>query len=188
MYAVTVYSEDRATNKQSNQSKDTQIEFLVDMTAPSVVVAGLEDNGVYEEESHDFSINAADTIGVKDMQVYLNDEKLASYTSKELLDNGGTAVLTIPTSDKGQKVTIECTDVAGNVTNLAYNNIVVSLTPEEVVIEAEDPAKGLFNNGNGGGTSEVFNKTTTGTVLAILAILVVVLGGAGFVLYKKKRA
>lgn len=132
IYNVTVFSEDRATNKQSNQSKDAEIEFLMDMTAPSVVVSGIEDNGTYEEANHDFSVNATDTIGVSAMTITLNGEELGSYTSEELAESGGTKTLTIPEKEDLQNIEITCSDVAGNVTNLSYNNLLVSQKAEEL--------------------------------------------------------
>ncbi|SFO60606.1 Ig-like domain (group 3) [Pseudobutyrivibrio sp. JW11] len=132
IYNVTVFSEDRATNKQSNQSKDAEIEFLMDMTAPSVVVSGIEDNGTYEEANHDFSVNATDTIGVSAMIITLNGEELGSYTSEELAESGGTKTLTIPEKADLQNIEITCSDVAGNVTNLSYNNLLVSQKAEEL--------------------------------------------------------
>ncbi|WP_176761913.1 Ig-like domain repeat protein [Pseudobutyrivibrio sp. YE44] len=185
IYSVTVFTEDRATNKQSNQSKDAEIEFLLDKNAPSVVVSGLENGGIYEEDSHDFSVNAADTIGVTEMKVYLNDEQLASYSADELAANGGTAVLTIPSKDDYQKVTIKCTDVAGNVTNLEYNNILVSVKAEELLLEDDlTPTAKL-------GVDELAKKAVYQAskaigILAILAILIIA-GSAGVVVYKKKK-
>lgn len=186
IYSVTVYSEDKATNKQSNQSKDTEVEFLLDQTAPSVIVSGLEDGGIYEEESHDFSINAADTIGVTDMKVYLNDEKLASYTADELNANGGTVVLTVPSKDDYQKVTIECSDVVGNVTKLAYNNLLVSVKAEELLLEDDlTPTSKLDENTPVGAAMK--NASKTFGIIGILAAIAVVAGLGAFALKKKQK-
>ena len=185
IYAVTVFSEDKASNKQSNQAKDAEVEFLLDKTAPSVIVSGLEDGGIYEEESHDFSVNAADTIGVTDMNVYLNDEKLASFTADELNENGGTAVLTIPSKDDYQKVTIKCTDVAGNVTNLAYNNLLVSVKAEELLLEDNlTPTAKLEADAPVVAAMKTASQKA-GIVLAIVAAIAA--AGIGAVVYKKRK-
>lgn len=134
-YSVTVYSEDRATNKQSNQSKDAEVEFLVDSTAPSVVVNGIESDGVYLESEHDFSVNATDTIGLTELTVLLDDQELAKFTGKDLIKNGGTEVITIPGKDDYQQVCIICSDVAGNETKLNYNNVLIS--EKAVELEAQ---------------------------------------------------
>lgn len=185
IYSVTVFSEDRATNKQSNQSKDAQVEFLLDKTAPSVIVSGLEDGGIYEEESHDFSVNAADTIGVTDMKVYLNDEKLASFTATELNENGGTAVLTIPTMDDYQKVTIQCSDVAGNVTKLEYNNLLVSVKAEELLLEDNLTPTAKLDAGIPA-VAAALSSTKTLAVVGVLAIAAIACAGA-FTFKKRKH-
>lgn len=184
IYSVAIFSEDRASNRQSNQSKDAEIEFLLDKTAPSVIVSGIEDAGIYEEESHDFSINATDTIGVSDMKVYLNGEKLASYTASELNENGGTTVLTIPTMDDYQQVIIECSDVSGNVTKLAYNNILVSVKAEELLLEDELTPTAKMNIDDK--AKIAFRKNST-YVIIIAIILVAVIAGAGAYAYRKKN-
>jgi hypothetical protein len=184
IYAVTVFSEDRASNKQSNQSKDAEIEFLLDKTAPSVIVSGLEDGGIYEEDSHDFSVNAADTIGVTDMKIYLNDEKLSSYTADELNNNGGTAVLTIPSKDDYQKVTIKCTDVAGNVTKLEYNNLLVSVKAEELLLEDNLTPTAKLSDDIPSATA--FKKTTKALGIVGLIAALAVITGLGAFAFKKK--
>ncbi len=133
LYSVSVFSEDKATNTQSNKSKDANIEFMVDSTAPSVIVSGVESDGVYEEDEHDFSVNATDTIGINGLTVYLNDKVLAEYTAEDLQKNGGTEVLTIPGKDDYQQLKIVCSDVAGNETKYSCNNILVSKKAETLI-------------------------------------------------------
>ncbi len=175
MYSVTVFSEDRATNKQSNQSKDAEVAFLMDATAPSIVVSGLEDEGVYEEASHDFSINAVDTIGVADMKVLLNGDEIGAYSAKELADNGGTVVLTVPSKDDYQKVEIICSDIAGNKTNLAYNNILVSEKAEELLVsENLTPTTGDKAETSKVETNITNNLTKIIGVLALILALIMI--------------
>ncbi len=187
MYSVTVFSEDKATNKQSNQSKDAEVKFLMDATAPSVVVSGLDDEGVYEEASHDFSVNAADTMGVEKMSVLLNGDKLGEYSAKELSENGGTVVLTIPSKDDYQKVEIICSDIAGNKTNLVYNNILVSEKAEELLISDNlTPTTGDNDAKAAVGTSVINNISK---VIAIVGIIVaIVMIGAVVVITNRKKA
>ncbi len=185
IYSVAVFSEDKASNKQSNQAKDAEIEFVLDATAPSVIVSGIEEDGIYEEESHDFSVNATDTIGVKDMKVYLNNEKLGSFTAEELSENGGTEVLTIPEKDDYQNITIECSDVAGNTTKLAYNNLLVSVKAEELLIEDEiTPTSKL-----GGDIKAASNVVKNTKALPIVIAIIAIAGGcvAGVFAFKKKK-
>ena len=187
IYSVNVYSEDKASNRQSSQSKEAEVEFLLDKTAPSVIVSGIEDGGIYEEESHDFSVNAADTIGVNSMTVYLNGEKLGSYTASELAENGGTVVLTIPTKDDYQKVSIQCTDVAGNTTNLEYNNLLVSVKAEELLLE--DNLTPTSNLGAGEeGTDGTISNSSKAIVVVIVFFAFAACGGAGVYAFRKKKS
>lgn len=187
MYSVTVFSEDKATNKQSNQSKDAEVKFLMDATAPSVVVSGLEDEGVYEEASHDFSVNAADTMGVEKMSVLLNGDKLGEYSAKELSENGGTVVLTIPSKDDYQKVEIICSDIAGNKVNLAYNNILVSEKAEELLISDNlTPTTGDNDAKAAVGTSVINNISKVIAIAGIIAAIVMI--GAVVVITNRKKA
>src|SRR5699024_10969447 len=55
-YTITVYSEDEAGNRSSNQRTGDTIQFIIDNTAPMVVVTGL-DGGPYNETSHTVSIS-----------------------------------------------------------------------------------------------------------------------------------
>ncbi len=172
-YTVIVNSQDAAANKQSNQSKGAEIGFIVDSTAPSVVVAGIEDGERYTEESHDFSVNATDTIGLKDLTVLIDGEKQVELDGEELLASGGTQVLTLEGKDEVQNVVIESHDVAGNETKLAYN-VVVSLKAEEVEI---DPA-----------TPPVIAKVVKDhkTAFIVGGVAAVGAGGAGIVLRRRK--
>lgn len=186
IYSVNVYSEDKASNRQSSQSKEAELEFLLDKTAPSVIVSGMEEGGIYEEDSHDFSINAADTIGVKTMTVYLNDEKLESYSASELSENGGTVVLTVPSKDDYQKVTIECSDVAGNETKLAYNNLLVSVKAEELLLEDNlTPTSNLADVADS--LDSVISNSSKTLVILIVIFAMAICGGAGAYAFKKKK-
>ena len=183
LYSVSVYSEDKASNTQSNKSKDANIEFLVDSTAPSVIVSGVESDGVYQEAEHNFSVNATDTIGIAGLKVYLNNDILAEYSAQELQENGGTEVITIPGKDDYQQLEIICSDVAGNETKLSCNNVLVSEKAEDlidndiiqkidVVPEEIVPVAGFFKKP---------------IVWVVFASAASVLTAAGVFIFKKKR-
>ena len=183
MYSVTIYSEDKATNKQSNKSKDAEIEFVVDMTAPSVVVSGIESDGVYEEASHDFSINANDTIGVSEVKIYLDNKELETYTGEDLQETGGTKIITIPAKNDYQQIEIVCSDIAGNETRLSYNNVLVSEKASELM---EDGA--IQRQITDADTPKAFTYSAWSWVAAIAAIAVAgALIGAGVFVYNKNK-
>ncbi|MBP5326002.1 MAG: hypothetical protein J6Y86_10985 [Pseudobutyrivibrio sp.] len=181
LYSVSIYSEDKATNTQSNKAKGADIDFLVDSTAPSIVVAGVESDGVYQESEHDFSVNATDTIGIAGLTVYLDDVVLAEFTAEELNENGGTKILTIPGKDDYQQLEIVCSDVAGNEANLSCSNILVSvqaqkLVDEDIIQKTTVPEDKVPMIG-------FFNKPITWVVIVLVAIILIT---TGVVTYKKK--
>ena len=185
IYSVTVYSEDKATNKQSNQTKDAEISFLLDTTAPSVVVSGVEDGGVYEEASHDFTINATDTIGIKNLEVLVDNNQIAQYSADELNVTGGTEQLTVDGKDDYQQVVIVCTDVAGNETRLAYNNILISQKAEELLIEGGLTPTSTGDDSAGSSDGNISMSRLLPIVATILVVIAIATIGTA-VAYRKK--
>ncbi len=66
-YVVTLYSEDKAANKNSNRSvrdengvNELPIEFVVDKTAPSIIVSGVEQNGRYYDRERTIILHYED--------------------------------------------------------------------------------------------------------------------------------
>ena len=182
LYSVSIYSEDKATNTQSNKAKGADIDFLVDSTAPSIVVAGVESDGVYQESEHDFSVNATDTIGIAGLTVYLDVVVLAEFTAEELNENGGTEILTIPGKDDYQQLEIVCSDVAGNEANLSCSNILVSvqaqkLVDEDIIQKTTVPEDKVPMIG-------FFKKPITWIAIVLILILAI---ASGVVISKKKN-
>lgn len=175
IYSVTVYSEDKATNKQSNQSKEAEIEFLMDQTSPSVVVSGIESDGIYEESQHDFSVNATDTVGVAKITVYADNKVVAEYEASELTENGGTEIITLAGKDDYQQIALTCQDVSGNETTLTYDNVLISEKAQELIasgtIEKQKiTRKDLNNSGLSGMAKGVMAVVGTSTVGAAGAV------------------
>ena len=133
LYSVDILTEDAATNRQSSQTRDAEVLFLKDSTPPSVVVSGIEDGGKYVEDSHEFSVNTTDTVGLADLKVYADDQQLVSLDGKELANKGGTEIIALASKDASQEVVVVSHDVAGNETRLSYN-VVVSLKAEDIDI------------------------------------------------------
>ena len=134
-YSVMVYSKDRATNTQDNRSAEKEIEFAVDKSAPSIVTSGIEEEGVYEEEGHDFIINVSDNMGFESLVVYVGQdelEELVSFTDEDIEKQGGTLTISLPELDAYQNVMILATDVAGNQSEKDFNNVRVSRNANEI--------------------------------------------------------
>ena len=61
-YTVTLSSKDRAENRGNNKIKGEEINFVVDQTAPTVVVTGIENHGKYKESSKKMTIYTEDNL------------------------------------------------------------------------------------------------------------------------------
>lgn len=112
VYVFSVYSEDVAGNKTDNKSKGKDIEFCIDRTAPSVVITGVADGEVYEEESVTATIDVYDNIYLSSVEVYLNGD-MTEYKSEDIQD--GKIEIIIPESNRDQTLRVRGIDGAGNV-------------------------------------------------------------------------
>lgn len=116
VYTFSVYSEDVAGNKTDNKSKGTDIEFCIDRTAPSCVITGVEDKGVYEQSSVNAIVDVYDNIYLDKVEVTLNGNT-TTYKGDDIKD--GKISIEIPESNTEQKLTVRSTDGAGNVYDTA---------------------------------------------------------------------
>lgn len=136
IYSVTVYSKDKATNVQDNKSRDAEITFAVDMTAPGIVTAGLEEGGVYKQDSLDFNVDVTDNMGVENLTIYKDGQIVKACTGEELEGAGGVETITLNESEERQSVTVIAQDYAGNKETLAIGGVLVST--KEIPVETED--------------------------------------------------
>ena len=112
-YNVTIDSQDRAENMMNNKVKGLDIEFVVDKTAPTVVVTGIE-AGAYREDSRDMTINVADNTAVEKVEVLINGDVKEEYSQKEIEQKNGELTYTIGNDNDSQDVLVVATDLAGN--------------------------------------------------------------------------
>lgn len=130
-YVVTIYSEDLAQNKSSNKAKGKDLAFVIDKTAPSVVVAGVEESGQYTDAQRNVTVDTQDNILLSDVSVYTDDQVKASATQDELLDNNGIMELALSGANHSQTLYVVARDAAGNMTKtdvirfLITNNLFV---------------------------------------------------------------
>lgn len=150
-YSVVISSMDVATNEQDNVVKDKEVEFAVDMTAPGIAVSGLEDEGVYEEDSHLVSFNITDNMGVVNAAIYDDGELLEEYSEDKLEKDGFTEQVELKSADKKRAIKIVSTDVAGNESVTEYNDVIISLNAKEVEAGEGDlpEVKGAINDEDG---------------------------------------
>jgi hypothetical protein len=128
LYEVTVYSEDIAGNTSTNRAPKSDelnpadslpVDFVVDMTAPSIVLTGAEDNGRYTESERIVMLNVEDNLALDTVDVYLNDSATpsTSFTATDIEGSGGTVEFRIPTSGDFQTLKVNARDMAGNISN-----------------------------------------------------------------------
>lgn len=171
VYSVTVYSEDRATNVQDNRSKEAEIDFAVDTTAPGIVVSGLEKDTQYDE-GHQITVNATDNMSVTSLEVYADDELINSYDSEKLLADGGTESVVLANGE-GMTITIVSTDIAGNESRLEYEGISVGEVMGRIV-PIPEPGSG--------------DSIPAGLIVAILAVLIIsASAGVSVIIYRKRK-
>lgn len=166
-YTVTIDSEDRATNVQNNKVKDSDIEFVIDKTAPSVVITGVENGEQYRADSRDMTVNVADNMAMGTVDVYCGDGITPdkSYKASEIERTGGALTYTIGNADEFQDVRAVARDAAGN--------------------EAETEGISVLV------TSNLLIQYVNNTPLLVGSIIVILLiaGGACwyFLIFKKKK-
>lgn len=115
-YSVTVFSEDEATNTQDNKNnkrnEECNVEFVIDKTAPSTVVSGIEDGEKYDEVEQKFQVNAKDNI-LLDKVVMEIDGETYEYDSNDISATGDLE-LAVANAQKWQDVKVYSVDKAGN--------------------------------------------------------------------------
>lgn len=113
-YILTLYSEDEADNQSDNKAKGKDIEFVIDKTAPSVVLSGVEDNGQYNEESKEFTMNVEDNIGLDGVEVYNDGELIAEFDGEAIFEANGTLRVSLQSKNNWQSIEVITKDMAGN--------------------------------------------------------------------------
>ena len=113
-YVISMYSEDKATNKSTNRSKGMDVGFVVDKTAPTIVLTGVESGKHYVAVDKNVYIDVQDNILVDNMVMYNNDKQVLCRNSDEILDSLGKVETKVESSDKWQAIYVEARDAAGN--------------------------------------------------------------------------
>lgn len=120
IYRITCYSKDGAGNQSNNtlEEKNAEISFVVDNTAPKVVVNGIEEGGIYNEEARKVNIMVQDNFLLKQAVFSLvteSGEILESWDYMEFVQNAGdTMTITIPSREEKQFLVYQVSDAAGN--------------------------------------------------------------------------
>lgn len=125
-YAVNIYSEDRAENVTTNKVKEKSIEFIVDKTAPAMVVTNLENRGRYKENIHRFTLSVKDNMALSYVELYLDGRLAHTYKGDELMVEDGVIAINIDSKGDYQTVKLIAYDEAGNPTDPAEYSVLVT--------------------------------------------------------------
>ncbi len=123
VYRLTVSSEDAAGNVAQNtlESKNLEIGFGIDRTAPNTFVANLESGMTYAVDQLDVRMNVKDNLFLAQIEVYLDDDvkPYKVWTTEEIsriLSEEGEFVFHIQgDSTDSHRLKIVSKDAAGNV-------------------------------------------------------------------------
>lgn len=159
-YSISIYSVDAAgnVNENINESKNAEISFGVDKTAPVIVPVDLESGEQYPVEEKTVSIEIKDNLVLENVKIYLNGKEI-EYTVE-----GEVYTFNIPASNSVQDVRIVATDAAGNEYELLVEDFLVSTN---LFVR-------WYNN------TPLFIGSIVGIVVLVLALI-------ALILFKKKK-
>lgn len=120
-YVINIYSEDAAGNVTTNKTKAKTMEFTVDKTAPTMVVANLVNGGRYTEDNHEFTLNVKDNILLAYVELYMDGELVHTYEGDELTAANGELHINIDHSNRYQTIELVSYDKAGNSSKEVYD-------------------------------------------------------------------
>jgi len=188
-YSITVESTDKAETTAYSDVKNLKVSFVVDQTAPVLTISGLENGGRYQVEEQKVTIIPTDDGGrLNSLKVIVMDSEgkpkkdesgkdisvRFDMSGEELLkyleENDGKITFTIPNGLENQ-VQIICNDCAvkADGSTNEYNETFTKVTVSQsgwVIFYANKP---LFYG-------------------SIIAVLVVIGGLVGFIVYKKRKS
>lgn len=130
-YAVILYSEDEADNRSSNQAKGKEIAFVIDKTAPTLVITGVENNRQYQKENLEITVDVKDNLQLESVKIeaWTEGEKnprIYVFTENQLRENYGVIKKKIASADQWQTLKISATDRAGNTGEIKELRILIT--------------------------------------------------------------
>lgn len=125
-YSINIYSEDRAQNTTTNAVKKKGIEFVVDKTAPTLVVSNLDNRGRYKEDVHEFTLTVKDNTALAYVELYLDGKLVKTYEGDELVVEDGVIKINVDSKNGYQNVKLIAYDAAGNPTDPVEYDVLVT--------------------------------------------------------------
>ncbi len=121
-YILAVVSEDEAGNKNNNgnETKEAEVKFGVDATAPIVAPVNFEANKYYDSNGMDLSVSVKDNMILDSVTVYIDGQPVSCTQDGEIY------TFHIDESNRRQEVKVVAKDVAGNETIESYEGLLIA--------------------------------------------------------------
>lgn len=114
LYEIIINSTDAAGNRQDNKLKDAAIAFVLDKTAPSAVITGIEDGEIYDGKSRMITVRVTDDQAIGTLKLMVDGEEVGNYSAKDIESVDGKISYELKEAGNWQKVSAKVTDAAGN--------------------------------------------------------------------------
>lgn len=198
VYEVSLFTKDKAGNQSDSNAKGMSVKFAVDKTAPSIVVAGIKDDNIYEADKLDISLDIQDNMEMGYAEILINDEVVKKYEADELTD---LVTYSINESMEPITVVVRAVDIVGNLSEKKYENVVISTvindsiatindntTPlsDEMEVGTRGMSEELLTSNNGAidDVNSNVNKLFTISILSIIGIAAI---GIAIIAIRRKK-
>ena len=114
LYEIQIRTDDKAGNEQDNKVKESPIRFVIDNTAPTIVITGIENNGRYKELSRTMHIQVTDNYAYGNVNLYVGDKKVKSFDADTVAKADGKLTYKLDSANGWQQVSVKYNDRAGN--------------------------------------------------------------------------
>ncbi|MDR2106592.1 MAG: hypothetical protein LBP24_04215 [Coriobacteriales bacterium] len=175
LYEITVLSTDEVQNTSSNVSPRVAesacpVSFVIDKTAPTIVLTGAEDGGRYDEESKTVTIDVQDNTAVDNVEIYLNGSAApaASYSGQDLKEENGRVKYILQASSDPQELAVVAYDVAGNISDQTRISDILIGPSASAIIDPLPPLDPVVENSIGLAAGVALSAVLVGTALLLL--------------------
>ena len=90
------------------------VDFVLDTTAPEIVISGVEQDTQYVEDTRTVTLLAEDNIRLQQLDLYVDGEKVDTYGEDALTEAAGTITYEAGSRNNWQTLRVVTTDKAGN--------------------------------------------------------------------------
>lgn len=117
-YLIQVFS--HAIEGTDYSSVSEEYAFVLDTQKPEIIISGVESGEKYRAYDKNVTIDVRDMSGVKDISVKLNGEKVNLNKKDDVYS------FTVSENENTQNISVEVTDLAGNVSTASVDNFLVT--------------------------------------------------------------